>query len=149
MKFRNSISVRCIGLCAFGSLSKYVGSYEQLRKLVSPFHFDKIKLTRDTEQLAGILFAYSDTAEINIYNLVTPDFLARLDHACNHRWGLVIELLIDVLIEAKLNGKTQLQTKDFAEQFALKTGDPKRYSPFTVPNYLEVFDPQRLYELYQ
>jgi len=73
--------------------------------------------------------------------------LARLDHACSHRWGLVIELLIETLVEAKLAGKSQLDVHDFASQFALKKGIPKQYSPFTAPDFLQAFDSQRLLAL--
>ena len=65
------------------SLSKYVSSYEQLEKLVSPVHLDTIRLKRDINQLSGLLFSYSDKVDIDIDNLVTQEFLALLDHACN------------------------------------------------------------------
>lgn len=129
------------------SLAKYTRSYEQLDELVDPVHFKTIKLSRDKELLTGLLFAFADEVDIEIEELVTPEFIARLDHACSHRWGLVIELLIDTLVEAKLKGKTQLQVRDFAKQFALKKGIPKQYSPFTAPDFLEAFDPQRLLNL--
>ncbi len=129
------------------SLAKYIQSYEQLRNLVDPIHFSTIKLRRDRVQLVELLYAYADQVDIDIEELVTPEFLARLDHACSHRWGLVIELLIETLIEAKLKGKTKLEVKDFAKQFALKTGTSKSYSPFTAPDFLEAFDPERLLDL--
>lgn len=129
------------------TLSKYVRSYEQLEKLIDPVHFSEIHLKRDEEQLVNLLYIYADLIEVNIEKLVTLDFLARLDHACSHRWGLVIELLIDTLIEAKLTKKNELEVQDFAKQFALKTGILKRSSPFTAPDFLETFDPERLFEL--
>lgn len=107
---------------------------------MDPVHFKTIKLSRVKELLNGLLFAFADEVVIEIEELVTPEFIARLDHACSHTWGLVIELLIDTLVEAKLKGKTQLQVRDFAKQFALKKGIPKQYSPFTAPDFLEAFD---------
>jgi hypothetical protein len=129
------------------SLAKYIQSYEQLDELVDPVHFTTIKIRRDKEQLTKLLFAFADQVDMEIEQLVTQDFLARLDHACSHRWGLVIELLIETLVEAKLLGKTQVDVHDFAKQFALKKGIPKNYSPFTAPDFLEAFDPQRLLAL--
>ncbi len=90
---------------------------------------------------------YADEAEIDIFQLVTMEFLSRLDFACAHRWGLVIELLIDTLTKAKLEGKSELKLEDFAEQFALRTGTTKQYSPFTEPDYVEAFDAQRMLKL--
>ncbi len=129
------------------TLSNYIRSYEQLEKLVDPVHFDEIRLKRDSDQLVKLLYCYADSVEMNIDELVTPDFLARLDHACSHRWGLVIELLIKTLVEVKLSGKNELEVNDFAVQFAAKTGTLMRSSPFTAPDFLTAFDSQRLFEI--
>jgi hypothetical protein len=129
------------------SLAEYIQSYEQLDELVDPVHFTTIKIRRDQDQLSKLLFAFADEVDIEIEQIVTQDFLERLDHACSHRWGLVIELLIETLVEAKLAGKTELEIQDFAKQFALKKGIPKQFSPFTSPDYLEAIDSQRLLEL--
>ncbi|WP_171239096.1 hypothetical protein [Ruegeria sp. HKCCA5763] len=128
-------------------MSDYVRSYEQLDALVDPVHFDEISLQNDAEQLAELIYAYADEAEINIEELATEGFLRRLDFACAHRWGLVIELLIDTLTKAKLEGKSELKLEDFAEQFALRTGTTKQYSPFTEPDYVEAFDTKRMLKL--
>ncbi len=129
------------------SLSKHVRSYEQLDKLVDPVHFSEIKLKRDEDLLVALLFAYADRVDIDIEGLVTRDFLARLDHACANRWGLVIELLIDTLIAAKLKGKSCLTNDDFAEQFTLRSGIPASYSPFVVADFEKAFDPRVLFDL--
>ncbi|WP_162798595.1 TniB family NTP-binding protein [Sulfitobacter sp. SK012] len=131
------------------ALNKYIQSYEQLENLVEPVRFHEINMKRDEEDLVRLLYLYADQVEINIEQLVTPDFLARLDYACSHRWGLVIELLIETLIEAKLKKKTQLRAKDFAKQFALKTGTREDYSPFTAPDFREAFDSQKLLDLHR
>ena len=114
---------------------------------MDPVHFDDINLKHDEEQLVELLFAYADKAEIKIRPLVTQDFLSRLDYACAHRWGLVIELLIDALTSAKLQGKAELELEDFAEQFALRTGTNGQYSPFSEPDYVEAFDTKRMLTL--
>ncbi|WP_223429077.1 TniB family NTP-binding protein [Tateyamaria pelophila] len=129
------------------SLNKYIRSHEQLDNLVEPVRFHEINVKRDEEYLARLLYLYADQVEINIEQLVTQDFLTRLDYACSHRWGLVIELLIETLIEAKLKKKKQLRAKDFAKEFALKTGTREKYSPFTAPDFREAFDSQKLLEL--
>jgi len=125
-------------------LANYVRSYEQLDALMDPVHFKPINFRRDMDLLNRLLFAFADLAEVDIETLVTPDFLARLDHSCSHRWGLVIELLINTLIEAKLKGRTQLQIDDFVQQFALTKGLPKQFSPFTAPDFREAFDIKKL-----
>ncbi|WP_108836160.1 hypothetical protein [Tateyamaria sp. Alg231-49] len=129
------------------TLSDYVGSYQQLDALMDPVHFDEINLKYDEDEIVKLLFTYAEKAEIDIAQLVTKNFLSRLDYACVHRWGLVIELFIDTLTKAKLEGKGELELEDFAEQFALRTGTTKEYSPFSEPDYVEAFDTARMLKL--
>lgn len=63
------------------SLAKYIQSYEQLDKLISRVHFSTIKLKLDENLLTKLLFAFTDKLQIEIEHIVTPEFLARLDHA--------------------------------------------------------------------
>jgi hypothetical protein len=87
------------------TLTGYIQSYEQLYELVDHVHFKTIKFGRDKNLLNRLLFAFADEAKIEVEHLVTPDFLARLDQECFSRWGLVIELLIDTLVTARMGAK--------------------------------------------
>ncbi|HEY9037875.1 MAG TPA: TniB family NTP-binding protein [Roseovarius sp.] len=128
-------------------LTKFVQPYEQLSNLLRPVHFDEINFKRDMQQLNSLMFAFADKGNVEIEELSTPDFLARLDHACAHRWGLVIELVIDALIRCRLEGRAQISVNDFVEEFASKTGIPNKFSPFTAPDFREVFDASKILDL--
>lgn len=129
------------------TLTKFVQPYEQLSNLLQPVHFEEIRFKRDMELLNSLLFAFADKADVDIESLSTPDFLERLDHACSHRWGLVIELMIEVLISCQMKGRKQLVVGDFVKVFAARTKTSEKISPFIVADYKELFDPKKLFEL--
>lgn len=129
------------------SLTKFVQPYEQLWELLDRISFDEIHIKRDVNLLNRLLFAFSDKAEIDVEHLSTHDFLERLDHACSHRWGLVIEIVIETLVQCKLKGKSEASVEDFATVFALKTGISRKYTPFRVPEFRDAFDSSKLLEL--
>ncbi len=129
------------------TLTKFVKPYEQLSNLLQPIHFEEINFKRDMQLLNSLMFAFADKAHVDIEKLSTPDFLARLDHACGHRWGLVIEIVIAALVRCRVQKRTQIEVKDFVEEFALRTGVPKKFSPFTAPDFREVFDAAKLLDL--
>lgn len=129
------------------TLTKFVQPYEQLSNLLQPVHFEEIHFKRDMELLNRLLFAFADKADVDIEDLSTPDFLERLDLACSHRWGLVIELMIEVLIFCRMQGKKQLVVGDFVKVYAARTTTSEKRSPFTAPDFKELFDPDKLFEL--
>ena len=116
---------------------------------IPPVHFETIHIKHDIALLNSLLFAFADKAEVDIEGLSTQDFLERIDHACSNRWGLVIELAIETFVRCRMTGKTKVGVKDFAEVFAKKTGTPAKYSPFTAPDFQEVFDPAKMVELFE
>lgn len=126
------------------TLTKSVQPYEQLSALLDPVHFDEIRFKRDMELLNSLMFAFADKAKVDIEHLVTQEFLERIDHACSHRWGLVIELEIAALVRCQMAGRKKLKVDDFVTVFALKTGIPEAFSPFTVPDFRDAFDPATL-----
>ena len=131
------------------SLTTFVQPYEQLWELLDPVHFETIQIKHDIALLNSLLFAFADKAEVDIEGLSTQDFLERIDHACSNRWGLVIELAIETFVRCRMSGRVKVGVKDFAEVFAQKTGTPSKYSPFTAPDFREVFDPVKMLELFE
>lgn len=129
-------------------LTKFVQPYEQLWELLDPVHFETIHIKHDIALLNSLLFAFADKADVDIEGLSTQDFLERINHACSNRWGLVIELAIETFVRCRMAGKTKVGVKDFAEVFAQKTGTPLKHSPFTAPDFQEIFDPVKLLELF-
>ncbi|WP_324755147.1 hypothetical protein [Roseovarius sp. Pro17] len=106
-------------------------------------HFEEINFKRDVQLLNSPRFAFADEDNVDIDELSTPDFLTRLDHTCAHRWGLVIELVIDALIRCRVTGRAQIAVDDFVEEFASETGMPQKFSPFTAPDLVRFSVPPR------
>lgn len=136
-------------------LADYVHEEEQLSHLLTPVHFNKISLGRKSDpekdpdmlELNKLVFAYADQAGIDVEDLVDVDFLERLDFSCASRWGLVIELLINVFTHCGVQGKPACSIKDFAEVYGRTSRLPKGLSPFTAPDYQDAFDTNKLLKI--
>jgi hypothetical protein len=58
--------------------------------------------------------------------------------------GLVIELLIESLTICVLSGASTVKIDHFVEAFSRIYGVPVGRSPFTMPDYKDCFDPEKL-----
>ena len=119
----------------------------QLAALLRPIHFDIIDVANDIEELNKILYAYSEVAVLNCDRMSKRDFFERLDYACVSRWGIVIEVVIDALVRCKVSGAKEVAINNFVEAYAMRTGLPTGFSPFTAPDYRDAFDPDKLLKL--
>lgn len=133
------------------SLAAEISKEEQLARLLRVVKFDGIDLSRkdDMDELIHLVFSYGDKAQLEFDDFEMDDFLARLAFAACQRWGLVIELLIEAFSLALLNGDKICKIDHFSEAFSIISGAPRGYSPFTMPNYQENFDQDKLFELYE
>lgn len=129
------------------TLLQHVQKEEQLARLLRPVHFDLIHVPRDVEALNRLAYAFAEKAGLNFDPLSNIDFFRRLSHACAFRWGLVIELVIEALTRCKVAGASTISVNHFAESFAFLYGLPLGFSPFSVEDYEEAFDPEKLLEL--
>lgn len=145
-------------------LSRHIARYGQLDDLLNPIQFENIDLDAvrnfwmdtdeglqeversDRDELLSLLFSYFDFAGIDFTPLSSRDFLNRLVHACASKWGLIIELVIEVLTFAQMRNTKVVTVADFAFQFSRRSRIPADYSPFTHPNYREAFDSLKLLE---
>lgn len=133
------------------SLAHHVHKYEQLDELLEPVKLESIDLSKreDLTELINLTYSYAAAAEVDIEPIVTQDFLHRLSHAAAHRWGIVIELLIEALILCKLSGTRSCTIDHFVQAFAQRTKIPHGYSPFTVDDYETCVEPAKLKKLMQ
>lgn len=131
------------------SLATQIKKEEQLDRLLRAVRFDGIDLSRsaDKDELVHLLFSYADKAGLEIEDLATEDFLERLSFAACLRWGLVIELLIEAFCLAAFSSDKTCTIDHFSESFSKISGFPKGYSPFTLKNYRDNFDPAKILEM--
>lgn len=116
----------------------------QLRHLLTPIHFNRIELPHDFAVLRNLLHAYAHEVGLSVDSTEDDDFCERLAYVCDHRWGLVIKLIVEAIVVSKCSENESLEPEDFAQAFAEISGTSARYSPFEVENYRDAFDPQNM-----
>lgn len=131
------------------SLATYIAQAEQTNFLLEVVSFDGIDLSRaeDKEELLHLFYSYGDRAGLLVDDLATEDFLHRLSFSACFRWGLVIELLIDAFSLAACAPEKICTIDHFSAAFSKKSKLPKGYSPFTMRDYQDNFDPAKVLEL--
>lgn len=145
-------------------LSDHILPFEELRELLNPVHFEPIDLDvvrsyfvetedgikeierSDRDELLSLLYGYSDFSGVDITPLLKHSFLDRLVFACGYRWGLVIELIIEVLASGMKRTSKTISIDDFVYQYSRKSRVPLEFSPFTHPNYRKAYNPIKLLE---
>ena len=123
-------------------LAKYIQEYEQLAHLLRPVHFDLIDLRKDAHELNRLVYSYADAVGISFAQLSHAEFFKRLLCACINRWGLVIELVVEAFALAKLEGAQSCSLDHFVSAFVKTYRLPPAYSPFTVVDFEEAFNPE-------
>ncbi len=131
------------------SLSTHIKEEEQLDRLLRTVSFEGINLSKDAdrEEMLHLVFSYADKAGLDVEDLVTEEFVERLDFAACHRWGLVIEMLIEAFSLAALTREKVCHIDHFSAAFSKVSGLPEGYSPFTMPNYQNRFDQSTMLEV--
>lgn len=145
-------------------LSDHILPFEELRELLNPVHFEPIDLDvvrsyfvdtedgikeikrSDRDELLSLLYGYSDFSGVDLTPFIKKSFLDRLVFACGYRWGLVIELIIEVLATGMKRPSKTVTIDDFVYQYSRKSQVPREYSPFTHPDYRNAYNPIQLLE---
>ncbi len=133
------------------SLARQITQEEQLAYLLRPLAFSELSTANkdDQTELNTLCYAYAQKAELDLGGLPSHDFYNRLATACAFRWGLVIELLIDACIVALSAKRTKLAASDFCKAFSDATGLRPGYSPFSIDDYEVLFEPQKIFALWE
>ena len=130
-------------------MAQEVAREEQLSFLLRTVRFESIDMEKqgDLDEMLQLTFTYAERAGLDFEPLGTKDFLERLAFACCNRWGLVIEMLIEAFTYAQLNGDEVCAIDHFEHAYAKAYSAPLGYSPFTMPDYRDGFDHERMMEL--
>ncbi|MFN4059005.1 MAG: hypothetical protein ACK4HW_12630, partial [Roseinatronobacter sp.] len=71
------------------------------------------------------------------------------DGTPSDEWGLVIELLIEAFSLSAFSADKVCLIEHFSAAFSQKSGFPFGYSPFTMPNYEDNFDQEKMRQMYE
>lgn len=135
-----------VGLILSGmpNLLEMLNVDRQLARRVVPIAFPRLTVSADMTQVQYMIAHYVQKAGLTAASeLMSNDFVARLIHAADGEFGLVIELTINA-IEGGLIGNAQsLGIADFASMFHRRSGCIPGLNPFVIADF-ERIDTRRL-----
>ncbi|MFN3312482.1 MAG: ATP-binding protein [Hyphomonas sp.] len=135
-----------VGLILTGTaeLKTLINHDAQLARRVYPIEFARLNVLLDSDRILKVLKHYSEAAGIDLTpTFLTPELAARLAHAADREFGLMIEMIIAALEEAMEAGATELALAHFTAMFRKRTGCVDGLNVFVVDDF-ERIDVRRL-----
>lgn len=131
-------------------LAGHFKSDEQIDALLDEVAFPEINLNQQehVDELNTLCHAYAEMVGLDFSDLASIDFFQRLALACADRWGLVIELLINALVNAVLEGGDTIRSEHFCQAFTKGTRYRPGISPFSISDFEKHFERQKLAKLW-
>ncbi|GGH63766.1 AAA family ATPase [Frigidibacter albus] len=120
----------------------------QLFRLINHVNFEDITPPDDYRIVHEMVSSYAIHARIELdADLTSFDFYDRLATAGAFRWGLVIQLTINAILEAAAQGATTLSREHFIKVWAMKTDVNEVAGPFLHPGYTTMFRKDRPFQV--
>lgn len=135
-----------VGLILTGTndLKAVINHDEQLARRVYPIEFARLNAMLDGDRILKTLRRYTNAAELTPSpDVLTPEMAARLTHAADLEFGLLIEMIIAAIEEALNAGGMDLGTGHFAAMFHHRTGCIDGLNAFVAEDF-ERIEPRRL-----
>lgn len=111
-------------------------------------NFEDITPPDDYRIVHEMVSSYAMHARIELDADITSfDFYDRLATAGAFRWGLVIQLTINAILEAAAQGATTLSREHFIKVWAMKTDVNEVAGPFLHPGYTTMFRKDRPFQV--
>uniref|UniRef100_A0A9E7ZQ58 ATP-binding protein n=1 Tax=Bosea sp. NBC_00436 TaxID=2969620 RepID=A0A9E7ZQ58_9HYPH len=116
---------------------------EQVWRRTRHVVFEDLTLERDAGLVRRLIAVYAvEKAGLEVGNLATDEFIARLLHASIFRFGIAIELIQDAARHALLLESPALTRDHFAAAFAARTGCVPDRNIFTAAQDWHLIDPR-------
>ncbi|THK34061.1 AAA family ATPase [Ensifer sp. MPMI2T] len=122
-------------LSGMRDLKELLNHDPQLARRFYPIEFTKLHSVTDGSRVARLAASYSDRAGLRERDLVQDQFAARLIHAADGEFGLVIELIIGSIEEALLSGDRCLDPGHFVRAFRRRSGCVDALNPFVAEDF--------------
>lgn len=137
-------------LSGVDELAGHIKSDDQLDELLDDVVFSEFDVNRsgDIEELNTLCHAYAEMVGLDFSDLASVDFFQRLALACAGRWGLMIELLINALVVAVLDGSDAIRADHFCRAFTKGTRYRPGISPFSIRDFEKHFERRKLAQLW-
>ncbi len=127
-----------VGLILSGmpTLKEMLNHDEQLGRRVFPIEFQKLNAQRDAELVLSTVAYYSGHIDLSIAQGVTShEFAARLIHAADGEFGLMIECTIAAIEDALRAQESKLRARNFRNAFERKSGCLDGLNPFVAEDF--------------
>ena len=135
-----------VGLILTGTaeLKTLINHDPQLARRVYPIEFARLNILLDSDRILNAITRYADAAGIAVSpDILNPEIAARLAHAADREFGLMIEIIIASLEEAMKAGDEELSRGHFTSMFRKRTGCVDGLNVFIVDDF-ERIDVRRL-----
>ncbi|RNF36078.1 AAA family ATPase [Paracoccus methylarcula] len=135
-----------VGLILTGTeeLKTIVNHDAQLARRVYPVEFPRLNPLLDTDRVIHLLSHYTERAGMSVGDdVATTEFAARLIHAADREFGLLIELAISALEEAMRAEAEKPEVIHFTHMFRKRAGCIDGLNPFVAGDF-ERIDCRRL-----
>ncbi len=108
----------------------------QLARRFIPFELPKLNAVHDADQILHLIAYYAKHADLGVdEDLLSDEFSARLIHAADGEFGLLIETTISAIEVAFRSGCAVLGLIDFKEAFSRKAGCIDALNPFVASDF--------------
>lgn len=127
-----------VGLILTGmpALKVMINHDPQLARRVFPIEYERLNPAVDRDRILRILRHYGDHAQLRRSDdVLSADLVARLAHAADREFGLMIKMIIEAIREALIAGSDQLLVPHFVGMFRRKHGCIDGLNPFIAPDY--------------
>lgn len=114
-----------LGLILTGTveLKTLINHDPQLARRVYPIEFARLNILLDSDRILKAVTRYAEAAGITASSdTLSQDLAARLAHAADREFGLMIEMIIASLEEAMAAGAEELALTHFTSMFRKRTG---------------------------
>ena len=137
-------------LSGVDELAEHIRSDDQLDELLDDVVFSEFDVNRrgDIGELNALCHAYAEMVGLDFSDLASVDYFQRLALACAGRRGMVIELLINALVVAVLDGDGTIRSEHFCRAFSKGTQYRDGISPFSIPDFEKHFERRNLAALW-
>lgn len=135
-----------VGLILTGTpeLKTMINHDPQLARRLYPIEFPRLNAALDSNRAIKTMQRFAQSVNIPVaQELLSTDLTARLIHAADREFGLMIEMLIAALEEAMADSCGELRMAHFTQMFRKRTGCVDGLNAFVVDDF-ERIDSRKL-----
>ena len=124
-------------LSGLPEFAKFIQADAQIRRRSRFITFGPLT-AGDIKSVFGMVKKLATIANLAVEAGAENTTIPRLLHAANYQMGIAIELTHEAIEAALLRGAATIQSSDFADAYAMRTGNGAAANPFLAPNWASI-----------